>query len=57
MVLTENGDTFFENWARDCMVERNKMKSPRNMVAQCDEAIVDELLSLLSKPDGSLKNW
>lgn len=56
VVLSENGDSFFEKWVRECMVERNKPKSPRNMVALCDENIVDELLLSLSKPEAQLKN-
>lgn len=37
------------------MVERNKVKSPKNMLALCDESIVDELLLTFSKPDAQLK--
>jgi mediator of RNA polymerase II transcription subunit 24 len=52
--LEENGNTFFEKWVRDCMVERNKTKSPLNAVRQCDQTKVDELIMCLTK-DG-LKN-
>ncbi|XP_073842226.1 mediator complex subunit 24 [Musca autumnalis] len=56
VVLTENGDSFFEKWFRECMVERNKPKNPRNMIAMCDDNIVDELLLTFSKPDTQMKN-
>lgn len=56
MVLTDNGDSFFEKWVRESMVERNKPKNPRNMIAICDENIVDELLMNFSKPDAQMKS-
>ncbi|XP_013111291.2 mediator of RNA polymerase II transcription subunit 24 isoform X1 [Stomoxys calcitrans] len=55
VVLTDNGDSFFEKWVRECMVERNKPKNPRKMIAICDENIVDEILMTFSKPDAQLK--
>uniref|UniRef100_A0A1A9WLL4 Mediator of RNA polymerase II transcription subunit 24 n=1 Tax=Glossina brevipalpis TaxID=37001 RepID=A0A1A9WLL4_9MUSC len=55
-VLSNNGDSFFEKWVRECMIERNKPKNPRNMIVMCDENIVDELLLNLSKPEAQLKN-
>ncbi|EDW79003.1 uncharacterized protein Dwil_GK12010 [Drosophila willistoni] len=53
IVLSERGDSFFEKWVRECMVERNKLKNPRQILALCDDAIVDELLLNLSKPETS----
>ncbi|KAI8120832.1 Mediator of RNA polymerase II transcription subunit 24 [Lucilia cuprina] len=55
-LLSENGDSFFEKWVRICMVERNKPKNYHNMIAMCDENIVDELLLSFSKPEAQLKN-
>ncbi|TMW52032.1 hypothetical protein DOY81_002884 [Sarcophaga bullata] len=55
-LLSENGDSFFEKWVRVCMVERNKPKNHRNIIALCDENIVDELLLSFSKPEAQMKN-
>lgn len=54
VVLDAHGDTFFEKWVHDCMMERNKHKSPLNIVHQCDQAKVDELLTYLGSGDLSL---
>ena len=51
-VLDESGDTFFEKWARDCMVERKRVKSAMQMVRQCDASKVDEILVHLNSPEG-----
>ncbi|XP_067643871.1 mediator of RNA polymerase II transcription subunit 24 isoform X2 [Eurosta solidaginis] len=56
VVLSEHGDSFFEKWVRECMAERNKPKNPRNMIALCDEQIVDELLLSLRNPESQHKN-
>ncbi|XP_030386391.1 mediator of RNA polymerase II transcription subunit 24 [Scaptodrosophila lebanonensis] len=53
VVLSERGDSFFEKWVRECMVERNKLKNPKRILALCDESIVDELLLSLSKPEAA----
>lgn len=53
VVLSERGDSFFEKWVRECMVERNKLKNPRQILALCDDSIVDELLLSFSKPEAS----
>ncbi|XP_017129534.1 mediator of RNA polymerase II transcription subunit 24 [Drosophila elegans] len=53
VVLPERGDSFFEKWVRECMVERNKLKNPRQILALCDDSIVDELLLSLSKPEAT----
>ncbi|KAH8301958.1 hypothetical protein KR044_001297 [Drosophila immigrans] len=51
VVLPERGDSFFEKWVRECMMERNKLKNPRQILALCDDSIVDELLLSFSKPE------
>lgn len=48
VVLDENGDSFFEKWARDCMLERTKNKSPMNMVHQSEQSKIDEFLMTLN---------
>lgn len=53
-VLDAHGDTFFEKWVHECMMERNKHKSPLTIVHQCDQAKVDELLTYLGSADLSL---
>ncbi|EDV95942.1 mediator of RNA polymerase II transcription subunit 24 [Drosophila grimshawi] len=53
VVLSERGDSFFEKWVRECMMERNKLKNPRQILALCDDSIVDELLLSLSKPEAA----
>lgn len=54
VVLDEHGDTFFEKWVQECMMDRNKHKSPIHIVHQCDQAKVDELLNYLNNPDRGL---
>lgn len=55
-MLDERGNSFFEKWVRECMLERNKQKSPMNMVHLCDQTKVDELLVHLNSSEGNLKN-
>lgn len=38
------------------MVERNKDKSPMNMVHLCDQSKVDDMLTHLNSAESSLKN-
>lgn len=54
-VLDDNGDTFFERWVRDYMIEKNKNKSAMNMVHQCEQNKVDEFLTSISSNDGSMQ--
>lgn len=51
IVLSDQTDSFFEKWVRECMAERNKPKSAMAMVKQCDAAKVDELLNYLRNPE------
>ncbi|XP_017863342.1 PREDICTED: mediator of RNA polymerase II transcription subunit 24 [Drosophila arizonae] len=53
VVLSERCDSFFEKWVRTCMMERNKLKNPRQILALCEDSIVDELLLSLSKPEAA----
>ncbi|XP_037940607.1 mediator of RNA polymerase II transcription subunit 24 isoform X2 [Teleopsis dalmanni] len=55
VVLSENGDSFFEKWVRECMVERNKPKNPKNLVALGDDSIIEELLLNLRQNESQYK--
>lgn len=55
MVLEEGGDSFFEKYVQNCMVERNVAKSPMSMVRACDPAKVDELLVYFNTPENPLQ--
>lgn len=54
IVLDVNGDTFFEKWVRDFMIEKNRNKSAMNMVHQCEQGKVDEFLTSISSNDSSM---
>jgi mediator of RNA polymerase II transcription subunit 24 len=51
----EGGDSFFEQWVRECMVERGRPKSPDQMLQHCDPARVDSLLAQFNSADGDFK--
>lgn len=57
VVLEENGNSFFEKWVRECMVEKNKDKAPMQIVknANCDSQKIDELLMYFHTPDNPNK--
>ncbi|KPJ17930.1 Mediator of RNA polymerase II transcription subunit 24 [Papilio machaon] len=55
-VLDDNGDSFFEQWVRDCMVHKGVHKSPEQILQKCDPQIVDIFLHHLSAPDFDFKN-
>lgn len=44
VVLEENGDSFFELWVRESMVEKGHTKSPEAILSLCDSNKVDALL-------------
>ncbi|XP_050463769.1 mediator of RNA polymerase II transcription subunit 24-like isoform X1 [Cataglyphis hispanica] len=56
VVLEEGGDSFFEQWVRECMPERKKPKSPQRMLQSVDPARVDALLTQLNSPDPDFKS-
>lgn len=56
-VLEEGGgDSFFEQWVRECMPERNQPKSPQKMLQNIDSARVDALLAQINSPDPDFKS-
>ncbi|XP_047345364.1 mediator of RNA polymerase II transcription subunit 24 isoform X2 [Vespa velutina] len=56
VVLEEGGDSFFEQWVRECMPERNKPKSPQKMLQNIDPARVDTLLAQINSTDPDFKS-
>ncbi|GBP42398.1 Mediator of RNA polymerase II transcription subunit 24 [Eumeta japonica] len=55
-VLEENGETFFEQWVRDCMVQKGIQKSPEQILQKCDPQLVDIFIHHLSAQDFDFKN-
>lgn len=43
-----SGDSFFETWVRDVMVDPTKSKSPMAIVKICDQSKVDEMIGYFS---------
>lgn len=60
-VLEEGGDSFFEQWVRECMPERGKPKSPHKVLQTIDPAVVDVLLQQINSGEAdfmtSTVNW
>ncbi|KAI4498103.1 hypothetical protein M0802_006927 [Mischocyttarus mexicanus] len=56
VVLEEGGDSFFEQWVRECMPERNKPKSPQKMLQNIDPTRVDTLLAQINSSDPDFKS-
>ncbi|XP_032685041.1 mediator of RNA polymerase II transcription subunit 24 [Odontomachus brunneus] len=56
VVLEEGGDSFFEQWVRGCLPERNKPKSPQRMLQNVDPTRVDTLLAQINSPDLDFKS-
>uniref|UniRef100_A0A182JVK1 Mediator of RNA polymerase II transcription subunit 24 n=1 Tax=Anopheles christyi TaxID=43041 RepID=A0A182JVK1_9DIPT len=52
VILAEGGNSFFEKWVRDYMVERKKTKSPMTMVKQADPMVLEELIMALNNTEG-----
>ncbi|KAI5644874.1 mediator of RNA polymerase II transcription subunit 24 [Phthorimaea operculella] len=55
-VLEENGESFFEQWVRDCMPHKGVHKPPEEIIQKCDPQIVDIFIHHLSAPDFDFKN-
>ncbi|XP_063216057.1 mediator of RNA polymerase II transcription subunit 24 [Bacillus rossius redtenbacheri] len=51
----ESGQSFFEQWVRECMVERGQPKFTDQMMEHCDQAKVDALLAQFNSPDSDFK--
>ncbi|XP_015121918.1 mediator of RNA polymerase II transcription subunit 24 [Diachasma alloeum] len=56
IVLEEGGDSFFEQWVRECMPEKNKPKSPQKMLHNVDSARVDALLTQITSSEADFKS-
>lgn len=55
-VLDDNGDSFFEQWVRDCMAHKGVHKSPEQILQKCDIQLLDIFIHHLSAPDFDFKN-
>lgn len=55
-MLEEGGDSFFEQWVRDCMPLKDKPKSPYKMLQNLDPTKVDMLLNQINSVDPDLKS-
>lgn len=55
VVLNEGGDSFFEQWVRECMPLKDKPKSPYKMLQNVDSAKVEALLNQISSGEVNLK--
>ncbi|CAG9567933.1 unnamed protein product [Danaus chrysippus] len=55
-VLDENGDSFFEQWVRECMPQKGVHKSPEQILQKCDSQVIDIFIHHLSAPDFDFKN-
>ncbi|XP_038207248.1 mediator of RNA polymerase II transcription subunit 24 [Zerene cesonia] len=55
-VLEENGDSFFEQWVRDCMPHKGAYKCPNQILQKCDQQLVDIFIHHLSASDFDFKN-
>ncbi|XP_053615276.1 mediator of RNA polymerase II transcription subunit 24 [Plodia interpunctella] len=55
-VLEENGDSFFEQWVRDCMPQKGVHKLPDQILQKCEMQFVDVFIRHLSAPDFDFKN-
>ncbi|KAL7305131.1 hypothetical protein TKK_0002534 [Trichogramma kaykai] len=56
VVLEEGGDSFFEQWVRECMPLKEKPKSPYKMLQNVDSTKVDLLLAQVNSTDTDLKS-
>lgn len=55
-VLEENGDSFFENWVKDCMIQKGVYKRPEQILQKCDDQIVEIFIHHLSAAEFDFKN-
>lgn len=55
-VLEEGGESFFEQWVRECMAHKGVHKSPEQILQKCDSQVVDIFIHHLSAPDFDFKN-
>jgi len=54
-LFSEEPDSFFEEWYRDCMVENHVAKNPDVIINRCDSNKVELLLNQYMQADGELK--
>lgn len=54
-VLGEAGDSFFEKWVREFMIEPDKIKSPNGILQKGDQSKIDEFIANLGEEKGLAK--
>ncbi|XP_049886112.1 mediator of RNA polymerase II transcription subunit 24 [Pectinophora gossypiella] len=55
-VLEENGESFFEQWVKECMAHKGVHKPPEQITQKCDSQVTDIFIHHLSASDFDFKN-
>ncbi|CAG9816325.1 unnamed protein product [Phaedon cochleariae] len=55
LVLESDGDSLFEQWVRNCMVERQRPKAPEQLLRLGDPAMIDSLLEQFNSGESDFK--
>lgn len=55
VVLEQDGDSLFELWVRNCMVEPHKPKAPEQILSLCESSVVETLLQQFNSGETEFK--